>query len=108
MLDNLNKASERSGKLEDLEDRADQLLAKVRRHPLAPPPVSGAAAAAGSCSGTQTQNSHPDSCLTALFLDRHFLSFAKMNEVSRASGQGEGVQDVPPGACPSGASGQVT
>lgn len=30
MLDNLNKASERSGKLEDLEDRADQLLAKVR------------------------------------------------------------------------------
>lgn len=29
MLDNLNKADERSGKLEDLEDRADQLLAKV-------------------------------------------------------------------------------
>lgn len=29
MLDNLNKADERSGKLEDLEDRADQLLVKV-------------------------------------------------------------------------------
>lgn len=29
MLDNLNKADERSGKLEDLEDRAEQLLAKV-------------------------------------------------------------------------------
>lgn len=29
MLDNLKKADERSGKLEDLEDRADQLLAKV-------------------------------------------------------------------------------
>lgn len=31
MLDNLKKADERSGKLEDLEDRADQLLAKVPR-----------------------------------------------------------------------------
>lgn len=30
MLDNLKKADERSGKLEDLEDRADQLLAKSR------------------------------------------------------------------------------
>lgn len=29
MLDNLNKADERSGKLEDLEGRADELLAKV-------------------------------------------------------------------------------
>lgn len=29
MLDNLKKADERSGKLEDLEDRAEQLLAKV-------------------------------------------------------------------------------
>lgn len=29
MLENLKKADERSGKLEDLEDRADQLLAKV-------------------------------------------------------------------------------
>lgn len=31
MLDNLKKADERSGKLEDLEDRADQLLEKVPR-----------------------------------------------------------------------------
>lgn len=30
MLDNLNKADERSGKLEELEDRADDLLEKVR------------------------------------------------------------------------------
>lgn len=30
MLDNLNKADERAGKLEDLEDRADELLEKVR------------------------------------------------------------------------------
>lgn len=29
MLDNLNKADERSGKLEDLEGRADELLEKV-------------------------------------------------------------------------------
>lgn len=29
MMDNLNKANERSDKLEDLEDRADQLLQKV-------------------------------------------------------------------------------
>lgn len=29
MLDNLNKADERAGKLDDLEDRADELLAKV-------------------------------------------------------------------------------
>lgn len=29
MLDNLNKADERSGKLDDLEDRADELRAKV-------------------------------------------------------------------------------
>ncbi len=29
MVDNLNKAEERSGKLEDLEDRADVLLEKV-------------------------------------------------------------------------------
>lgn len=31
MLDNLKKADERSGKLEDLEDRADQLLVQVSR-----------------------------------------------------------------------------
>lgn len=31
MLDNLNKAEERSGKLGELEDRADVLLEKVRR-----------------------------------------------------------------------------
>lgn len=30
MLDNLNKADERSGKLTDLEDRADELLAKSK------------------------------------------------------------------------------
>lgn len=30
MLDNLNKADERSGKLEELEDRAEDLLEKVR------------------------------------------------------------------------------
>lgn len=30
MLDNLNKADERSGKLEELEDRAEGLLEKVR------------------------------------------------------------------------------
>ncbi|XP_077418559.1 vesicle-associated membrane protein 5 [Vanacampus margaritifer] len=30
MLDNLNKADERSGKLTDLEDRADELLKKGR------------------------------------------------------------------------------
>uniref|UniRef100_A0A3B5K7H0 Vesicle-associated membrane protein 5 n=1 Tax=Takifugu rubripes TaxID=31033 RepID=A0A3B5K7H0_TAKRU len=30
MLENLNKADERSGKLDDLEDRADQLLAKSK------------------------------------------------------------------------------
>ncbi|XP_041793892.1 vesicle-associated membrane protein 5 [Chelmon rostratus] len=30
MLDNLNKADERSGKLEDLEGRADELLAKSK------------------------------------------------------------------------------
>lgn len=31
MLDNLNKADERSNKLNELEDRADELLAKVSR-----------------------------------------------------------------------------
>lgn len=31
MLDNLNKVDERSGKLGDLEDRADELLRKVGR-----------------------------------------------------------------------------
>ncbi|XP_073323152.1 vesicle-associated membrane protein 5 [Pagrus major] len=30
MMDNMNKAEERSGKLEDLEDRADDLLAKSK------------------------------------------------------------------------------
>ncbi|KAM8760447.1 vesicle-associated membrane protein 5 [Acanthopagrus schlegelii] len=30
MMDNLNKAEERSGKLDDLEDRADELLAKSK------------------------------------------------------------------------------
>ncbi|XP_076586805.1 vesicle-associated membrane protein 5 [Chaetodon auriga] len=30
MLDNLNKADERSGKLDELEDRADNLLAKSK------------------------------------------------------------------------------
>ncbi|TMS03337.1 vesicle-associated membrane protein 5 [Larimichthys crocea] len=30
MLDNLNKADERAGKLDDLEDRADELLAKSK------------------------------------------------------------------------------
>ena len=35
MLDNLNKAEERSGKLGELEDRADVLLAKVCRGRLA-------------------------------------------------------------------------
>lgn len=30
MLENLNKADERSGKLEELEDRAEDLLEKVR------------------------------------------------------------------------------
>ncbi|XP_070690119.1 vesicle-associated membrane protein 5 isoform X2 [Pempheris klunzingeri] len=30
MLDNLNKADERSGKLDDLEDRADELLQKSK------------------------------------------------------------------------------
>ncbi|KAM9360596.1 vesicle-associated membrane protein 5 [Symphorus nematophorus] len=30
MLDNLNKADERSGKLDDLEDRADELLEKSK------------------------------------------------------------------------------
>lgn len=31
MLDNLNKAEERSGKLNELEDRADQLLEKSKK-----------------------------------------------------------------------------
>lgn len=31
MLDNLNKADERAGKLRDLEDRADELKEKVSR-----------------------------------------------------------------------------
>uniref|UniRef100_A0A8C5HZL6 V-SNARE coiled-coil homology domain-containing protein n=1 Tax=Gouania willdenowi TaxID=441366 RepID=A0A8C5HZL6_GOUWI len=33
MLDNLNKAKEREGKLGDLEDRANELLEKVRGVP---------------------------------------------------------------------------
>lgn len=32
MLDNLNKASEREGKLGDLENRADQLLEQVNKN----------------------------------------------------------------------------
>lgn len=31
MMDNLNKASEREGKLGELEDRADQLLEQVNK-----------------------------------------------------------------------------
>lgn len=62
MLDNLKKADERSGKLEDLEDRADQLLAKVSARRLAGwPRLPGEAVlvrdCGWSCSGRRRRTS---------------------------------------------------
>lgn len=99
MLDNLNKANERSGKLDDLEDRADQLLEKVWIRCMTRAESTSIVSVLGALKPgnvilksintreaelERKRNVHFTSwlCFMALFLERYFLLFPKMNEIS--------------------------
>uniref|UniRef100_A0A672JFP6 V-SNARE coiled-coil homology domain-containing protein n=1 Tax=Salarias fasciatus TaxID=181472 RepID=A0A672JFP6_SALFA len=121
MLDNMNKADERAGKLSDLDDRAEELLKQVRsrrrrrpavcegmsavENPALRPGLQGGNVILSSINKAEAELDRKTNvqftscrCFMALCLERHFLLFSKMSAASWSPWHG----GLPRGRRPSG------